>query len=419
MSGGPQEGWDAETLGMLLLAGILVILGLGLWYASHTGLVNTPLIAWARWNAELWRNLPGPGARMARDCRVVLAFIASRAPYRMSWSQVALCLETASAPWRYVGWVLFIPPALLAFRGLGRRTRCRRVYSMREIMEVLSERFPSLTPAVRFNLLARESYGSGPWRVSMSPVEWAHRHNAIYLESHGKKKPIPREWIFLSKPEGSLTFNEHSPILKDPTTRAGVRLDEERVQRLFVRHLGGVFIGFSSLPPYAQGLAAAFAAFGGGGAGRRDGQDMLDAMSRSCRENPATGKIEIEVRGAQELWARYHDAMEESLRKHQSFWRPWMVGGLVFARTRGTLSSSQFLWLRAVDRTLWYALNQSGGRRPWVEAMGVWAHFEAEEEIDQAILEPEMLDAVEWLRDDLIDSGWLEQNTSIPDETWR
>jgi intracellular multiplication protein IcmP len=45
----------------------------------------------------------------------------------------------------------------------------------------------------------------------------------------------------------------------------------------------------------------------------------------------------------------------------------------------GVLAPAQFLWLRGVDRNLWYALNNLGRRSFHSEGMGAMAHFMAEQ----------------------------------------
>ena len=420
-----DNSWDIETWGALFLIGILVLAGLGYWYVSHREMVNTPLIAWARLNALLFSRLPtrfpGPLAPIgidAADCRVVLHFIATHAPADMTWKQVRLCVELASAPWRFFAWIVFLPMGVYAYFGSGRLTRCRRKYTMRQLMVVMSERFPSLTTATRFDFLAPESYTSGPWRVSMSPIEWAWRHGVWYQSVPHKRRP-PREWVFRKDPPGNLIYNERSPVLRDPKIRASLRFDAAKANALFVKQLGGPFTGWKGLPWYAQGLAAAFVAFGSGPEGRKAGQAFLDQMSRSVHQDQQ-GRIVVDVTGAEDLWTHYVKKSEghEALEPHKSFWRVWMVGALDYARSRGTLSSSQFIWLRGVDRTLWYALNQAGGRRPWVEAIGIYAHHDAESEIEQVILEPEMLDAADWLRSDLVEAGWLDEEPGETHDAW-
>ena len=80
---------------------------------------------------------------------------------------------------------------------------------------------------------------------------------------------------------------------------------------------------------------------------------------------------------------------------------------LTLARRKGVLASSQFLWLRPLDRPLWYALNQCGGRAAWAEGFAAWAHYAAEERAGKTLFEPHLDHAVSRLRDNLAAQGWL------------
>ena len=79
------------------------------------------------------------------------------------------------------------------------------------------------------------------------------------------------------------------------------------------------------------------------------------------------------------------------------------------ARQKGVLASSQFLWLRPLDRPLWYALNQCVGRAAWAEGFAAWAHYQAEEKAGKALSEPHVQPAVASLRQSLAAQGWLTE----------
>lgn len=79
------------------------------------------------------------------------------------------------------------------------------------------------------------------------------------------------------------------------------------------------------------------------------------------------------------------------------------------ARQKGVLATSQFLWLRPLDRPLWYALNQCGGRVAWAEGFAAWAHYQAEEKAGKALSEPHVALAVASLREALAAQGWLTE----------
>ncbi len=64
----------------------------------------------------------------------------------------------------------------------------------------------------------------------------------------------------------------------------------------------------------------------------------------------------------------------------------------------GVLSTSLFLWLKRVDRDLWYALNNVGRRAFHIEGSGVISHYFMERMQRNPVSEPFMDNAVAGLR---------------------
>lgn len=100
---------------------------------------------------------------------------------------------------------------------------------------------------------------------------------------------------------------------------------------------------------------------------------------------------------------------EKCLTIHASYELPWFITLLYRARQKGVLATSQFLWLRPLDRPLWYALNQCGGRAAWAEGFAAWAHYQAEEKAGMRLPEPHVQPAVASLRQSLAAQGWLTE----------
>ena len=100
---------------------------------------------------------------------------------------------------------------------------------------------------------------------------------------------------------------------------------------------------------------------------------------------------------------------EKCLTIHAAYELPWFMALLCRARQKGVLGTSQFLWLRPLDRPLWYALNQCGGRAAWAEAFAAWAHYQAEEKVGMLLMEPHVQPAVASLRQSLAAQGWLTE----------
>jgi intracellular multiplication protein IcmP len=143
--------------------------------------------------------------------------------------------------------------------------------------------------------------------------------------------------------------------------------------------LGPRWNGTRDLPSYILALFAAFALKGvqkrdesdellgklslawSVGGGFRPSAELMNEVKRIIR-NPEIGGKALEIADEH---AYRTTAMLGVLR-----WARWMGG---------VLAPAQFLWLRGMDRTLWYALNNLGRRSFHIEGAGAIAHFMAEQ----------------------------------------
>ena len=254
-------------------------------------------------------------------------------------------------------------------------------------------------------LLSSESYDSGLWRIARSPVQFALEHGLLLGENG-----IP----FL--PEHALRNGLASV---DLPAYGRAWLDEGKALAVLQAQLGPVFVGFETLSPGRRALAAAFLAYAAGE--KKECVGILDAIANSYTEKDGKAVCRILERSdfAKRLikpWERHQVVLsEKSITRHTSYELPWFMALLTRARQKGVLASSQFLWLRPLDRALWYALNQCGGRAAWAEAFAAWAHYSAEEKAGQALHEPHVVPAVVSLRDSLSGQGWMADTARRPD----
>lgn len=70
---------------------------------------------------------------------------------------------------------------------------------------------------------------------------------------------------------------------------------------------------------------------------------------------------------------------------------------LEFARQDGVLPSAEFLWLKPLDRRLWFLLNCVGRQTPFAEIAGAFAHWKAEKEFGKPLTVPMVEEAVNGL----------------------
>lgn len=71
----------------------------------------------------------------------------------------------------------------------------------------------------------------------------------------------------------------------------------------------------------------------------------------------------------------------------------------------GVFASAEIRWLKPIDRTLWYVLNNTGRRSFHTEGAGAVSHFHSENIIQGPLVEPHVDQAVEGLEDYLEHQG--------------
>lgn len=59
--------------------------------------------------------------------------------------------------------------------------------------------------------------------------------------------------------------------------------------------------------------------------------------------------------------------------------RTMLMSMLLTSKLQGKLASSYFIWLKPVDRTLWYALNRVGAPTPFTQGAGLFCQWASEQ----------------------------------------
>lgn len=158
------------------------------------------------------------------------------------------------------------------------------------------------------------------------------------------------------------------------------------------------------MPAYLQKLALAFLLFG---LDQKDkAQQLLDEMNRSlvwpgmverkkfhlgwppfknCKVNVGYSmnlSLGLSQKKIDQLLET--KSVQRAILPHNKYTSLVILALYRFARSKGVLPTSQFLWLRPVNRTLHYLLNNFGRRTVWIECAGPWTHFLAEDQLQKA-----------------------------------
>lgn len=241
---------------------------------------------------------------------------------------------------------------------LGNSTRIyKRLYSMRELVQLEKVNWPQIMPVADLDLINTD-IDKGPWAMALTPMQFCKR-NQLLEERRGQPKEgmTRKEW-----------------------DRLEVSLKRGMANKLFVVQLGPLWQGVDKLPMHTKALFAAFAARIN--ADGKTTENLLAQLSRSSI-------TKLDFTGVDELCKKYESTklVQEVINSH-AYVLTVMSQMLESAREDGVQASADFLWLKPVDRRLWYMLNTVGRQTPFVEAAGPYAHWIAEKEIGKKLIMP-------------------------------
>ena len=168
----------------------------------------------------------------------------------------------------------------------------------------------------------------------------------------------------------------------------GIRRGDAK--RVFTLQLGPYWDGFDRCPPHARVLAAIFLA-----RMNRDRGSAIQIMEELDKSS-TMGKPNYSV--ANSVLKKYQqtELVQEIVDKHAYLLT--VLASLLFAsRDDGVVPSSEFLWLKPVDRRLWYMLNCVGRQTPFAEVSGPFAHWKAEKAMGRRSLVPMIDEAIKAL----------------------
>lgn len=265
----------------------------------------------------------------------------------------------------YLRWILVPVCAFVVYYALYKtdRNKFRTAFGLESFIKVQAKVWPVIAPIVNFNPAKSSS------RVIGDPVP---SKLPLFAESLA-----PEEW---------LSYHQVNVVKSLP--------EREAMYSAFAMQLGPRWAGYGKLPPYIQALVAAFALKG---VQKRDESDELLGRISLCWSDKKGFKLTPEL--ASEIKGLLKDPKvggeaQKIIEKH-AYRSTAVLGMLKWARFMGgVLASAQFLWLRGVDRHLWYALNNLGRRSFHTEGSGAMAHYMAEEIAQKALVVPRLETAI-------------------------
>lgn len=181
-------------------------------------------------------------------------------------------------------------------------------------------------------------------------------------------------------------------------------LNKEKATRVFIKQIGPLWMGYGRMRPHVKALFALFAS--------RLARDFgaSDRLLKQLAESAANGKLDYT--GVDSLAKKYMESKPLiKLIKWHAYERTLLMSMLFDSRGGDTgkdaLPPNFFLWLKGVDRPLWYTLADVGRKTPHVESAGVFAHWITERTRRKKLEMPFVENAVKGLE---IELGKLTEN---------
>ena len=284
-------------------------------------------------------------------------------PITVNWEQLLVFTRIVGNYVRYPVIVVLVSLAGFLYKS-DITLKYRRAHSMLTLRAQEQVNWPAIMPVVKQDLVS-EDINQGPWAMALTPMEFARKYQLL------KKNDV-----LLDNPEPGQEMT------------AGVRRGDAK--RVFTLQLGPYWDGFEHSPPHARAMAAVFMA--------RMNRDrpaatrILESLDKSCAE----GKPDYSVATAVLRKYQNTELVQEIVQKHAYLFTV-LASLLKASRDDGVVASAEFLWLKPVDRRLWYMLNCVGRQTPFAEVGGPFAHWRAEDAMGRRSLVPMIDEAIKAL----------------------
>lgn len=350
MAAPPQQGQSDNSAGILwMIAAVFAAVGV-IWFVFKDPIISAYL-SLKLMEVDILNSIFHNRYQPLHD----LISAALRSPGQLTFENIVMIGGRVGDIIRYpfVGLMLLLAGIVY----FGSTTRIfKRIYSMKMLADLEYPNWPQITPVIGLDLL-KQDIDKGPWAMAMTPMQFCKRYHLLQEVRPQRVEGMRRsEW-----------------------DRIDVVLKRGDATRIFIMQLGPLWQGPDRLPPYARALLAAFAARVNADSA---GSKLIMQMAATCR-----GKMDFS--GTDELLKKHYKTkpIQKIVNSH-AYMLTVMAAMLEAARDDGVQASSDFLWLKPLDRRLWYTLNTVGRQTPFVEVAGIFAHWIAEKEAAKRLIVP-------------------------------
>jgi intracellular multiplication protein IcmP len=375
-SGGQQSDQTSNLFWMIIL---VVILGGLAWWAWHSYIVQyifdikrveyIAAVGFQDLYFLLVKYLHFPLPPMYHNLEQWSYFMATTSPSNVTMAQVGELSHDIG--------IWFTVPSSIILCGLAyylyfhdASSRFIKEYSMKSLQSCAMKEWPQITPITQQDL-ASAPLDEGPWAMAQLPIFFAKKHGFIMV---GKDKEGKKRWL----------------------------IDRVKAHRQFVLQVGSLYKGVEALPIHLKAIVVIL---------------VLRAMHKRPEANKFIFQIaasassgQLNFSGVEEkIQAIKQESIIAFLDSKHAYITTWMATLLELARTEGVMASAEILWLKPLDRRMWYVMNTVGRQVPFVESAGPFAHWLAEKKLNRPLRIPMVDMAVNGLELALNDVLYIEE----------
>lgn len=354
--GGQQgQGGGGESLDFLWIVVVIVVAAFAIWYfyqAEITSFIflirlyEVKLIRMAMegiGKAFTFLTFPPPDLTALNQWE---GYIASR-PAHISFNSVE---EVSQIVGNYLAYPVMVILGLMGLFIYRKHVilKFKFIFNMATLKKAELSVWPQSKPTLGKNLIG-EDLKKGPWAMAMTPLAFCEEHKIV--------KAIQKEGKSVGK------------LIRGPA------------YRVFALQTGRLWPGLSGLKIHIKALLAIFAAKA------NHDTDLANKLLDQISASSGSGKLNFS--GIEEALNKYYPSkvVQRGI-AHHAYLLTVMATMLELARTDGVMASAEFLWLKPIDRPLWYMLNSVGRRVAVPEIAGAFAHWLAEKELKAPIRTP-------------------------------
>lgn len=357
--GGGQGGAHADNSLAPLWITLLIFATLALlWYLFHAQIVDI-IFQLKLLEAKVISLFT---SAIAQD----ITIMKNAVPADVSFKELASMTTAIGNYVRYpVTTILVILGGILYFHNPS--LRFKKTHTMKSLLESEQNNWPNnLKPITKLDLL-KEDIDKGPWAMAMTPMQFAKKYDLLQLEP---------------------TIITENTLLRK--TQPTVSINKGKTKKLFTLQLGDYWQGPEALHDHTKALFAICAAR------MNHERDAPNKLLLQIANSVTSNKLDFS--GTYALLNKYKNSqVVQNITQKHAYTLTIMASMLEKARSDGVLATAEFLWLKPLDRPLWFMLNTVGRQTSFVETSGAYAHWLAEKELGRKIMVPMVDEAVDAL----------------------